>query len=250
MNFSPAKCVCLSEGISLNQFRRTFMKKFGLIVFIVALCIGVASVFNTSFGSFSFSFCNRIVGSGIAKTEQRDIGDFQKVDVSGAVNVEVFADKDFAVSVEADDNLLGQIKTELDGDTLKVYSKGWFSPKTKITVKISMPKLEEVEVSGASNVTASNLKNENLEVNLSGASKLKIDGKTTNAKFDVSGASKFDGENLEIENAEIDNSGASSVLVSVTKNLTADTSGASKVTYIGNPAVEKNVSGASSVVKR
>jgi Putative auto-transporter adhesin, head GIN domain len=226
------------------------MKKFGFIVFIVALFIGVASAFNTSFGSFNLSLCNKIVGSGIVKTEQRDIGDFQKVDVSGAMNVEVVADKDFNVLVEADDNLLGQIRTELDGDTLKVYSKGWLSPKTKITVKISIPNLEGIEVSGASNVTASNLKNEDLKVELSGASKLKIDGKTTNAKFDVSGASKFDGENLEIENAEIDNSGASSVLVSVTKNLTADTSGASRVTYIGNPAVEKNVSGASSVVKR
>jgi hypothetical protein len=226
------------------------MKKFGFIVFIIALTIGVASAFKTSFGSFNFSFGNRIVGSGVAKIEQRNIDDFQKVDVSGAMNVEVIADKDFNVTVEADDNLLGQIRTELDGDTLKVYSKGRISPKTKITVKISMPNLDGIEVSGASNVTASNLKNDDLEINLSGASKLKIDGKTTNAKFDVSGASKFDGENLEIENAEIDNSGASNVLVSVTKNLTADTSGASRVTYIGNPAVEKNVSGASSVVKR
>jgi Putative auto-transporter adhesin, head GIN domain len=226
------------------------MKKFGFIVFIVALFIGVASAFNTSFGSFNLSLCNKIVGSGIVKTEQRDIGDFQKVDVSGAMNVEVVADKDFNVTVEADDNLLDKVETELDGDTLKVYSKGRISPKTKITVKISMPNLEEIEVSGVSNVTVSSVKNDDFEVRLSGASKLKIDGKTTNAKFDVSGASKFDGENLEIENAEIDNSGASSVLVSVTKNLTADTSGASKVTYIGNPAVEKNVSGASSVVKR
>ncbi len=226
------------------------MKKFGFIVFIVALFIGVASAFNTSFGSFNLSFCNKIVGSGITKIEQRDIGDFQKVDVSGAMNVEVIADTDFNVLVEADDNLLGQIRTELDGDTLKVYSKGWLSPKTKITVKISMPNLAGIEVSGASNVTASNLKNEDLKVELSGASKLKIDGKTTNAKFDVSGASKFDGENLEIENAEIDNSGASSVLVSVSDSLTVDASGASKITYIGNPVVEKNVSGASSVVKR
>jgi Putative auto-transporter adhesin, head GIN domain len=228
------------------------MKKFGFIVFIIALFIGIASAFNTSFGScqFNFDFNNKIVGSGISKTEQRNVSNFTKIEVSGALNVEVVTNKDFNVTVEADDNLLSQIKTELDGDTLKVYSKGWLSTKTKINIKISMPNLDGIEVSGASNVTASNLENEDLEIELSGASKLKIDGKTTNAKFDVSGASKFDGENLEIENAEIDNSGASSVLVSVTKNLTADTSGASKVTYIGNPAVEKSVSGASSIVKR
>jgi hypothetical protein len=228
------------------------MKKFGFIVFIIALTIGVVSAVNTSFGTFgfNFSFGNKIAGSGVSKTESRDVNDFQKVDVSGALNVEVIANQDFSVTVEADDNLLDKVITEVDGDTLKVYSKGWLSPKTKINVKISMPNLDVIEISGASNVTATDIINEDLSIDLSGASKLKIDGKSTNATFDVSGASKFDGENLQIENANIDNSGASSVLVSVTKTLTADASGASKVTYIGDPSVEKSVSGAAKVVKK
>ena len=124
------------------------MKKLGLLVFIFALAVGL--IFSTNCGLGSFTNLSGVQGSGTAKTETRNVSGFKKVDAGGAINVEIAVQKDFSVTVEADDNLLTNIKTEVSGNTLKIYSEDRISPKTKIKVVISMPAIEALDVSGAS----------------------------------------------------------------------------------------------------
>jgi hypothetical protein len=227
------------------------MKKFGLLIFILALTLGILLANSFGFGKFSFIKAGAIQGSGTVKTEHRDIFGFNKVEASGAVNVEISFQKDFDVDVQADDNLLENIKTVVDGDTLKVYTKGNMSTRNPINVRIVMPAIEELEVSGASRANVTDVVTDSLEIQASGASKIKINGEVKILNIDASGASKIEAENLKVENADIDVSGASGVNVFVSSELKADASGASKIIYSGNPAnVEKSASGASSVVGR
>lgn len=225
------------------------MKKFGLIVFILALSIGLVFSTNCSFGNFKD--LSGIQGSGTAKTETRNVSDFDKVEASGAINVEITIEKDFSVSVEADDNLLANIKTEVSGDTLKIFSEDRISAKTRINVRISMPAIERLEISGASNGTVANVKSGALELKASGASKIRIDGEAKTLEADASGASSIDAESLRVEDANIEASGASKAIVSATNNLEVDASGASKITYVGEPKnLKQNSSGASSIAKK
>ena len=93
-----------------------------------------------------------------------------------------------------------------------------------------------------------NLKNDSLKVDASGASKVKVDGETKNLDVELSGASRLDAENLKSENVSVDASGASNANVFVAGDLKVDLSGASHVNYSGNPKnLEKSTSGASSV---
>lgn len=225
------------------------MKKFGFIIFIFALSIGL--VFSTSCSFGSFSDFGGVQGSGTSKTETRNVSGFTKIDASGAVSVEISVQKDFSVEVQADDNLLANIKTEVSGDTLKIYSEDRISPKTKINIKVSMPKIEDLEVSGASSANVANANADSLELKASGASKIKIDGTVKELKGDASGASTIDAENLKAEEAEIEASGASKAIVSATNDLEVNASGASKITYVGEPKnIKQNSSGASSVTKK
>lgn len=229
------------------------MKKIGIIVFIIALIVGVmlANIFsfgNTSAKFFTFSFNRGVAGSGIAQTEKRNVADFKAIEVGGVFEVEITAQKDFSVEVEADDNLLQFIRTEVNGETLEIKADKRFSTKNPIRVKISAPDIENLQISGASRISLANLKNDSLHVDSSGASKIKIDGETQNLVVDMSGASRLDAENLKSENATIDASGASQINVFVSNDLKADLSGASKVNYSGNPKnIERKTSGASSV---
>src|SRR5438105_3436193 len=86
------------------------MKKVGIIIFAGALVLGL--VFSNLFtfgkakeGLFNFSFFNGVRGSGNTITEKRNLTGFRAVDVGGIFKVEITAQKDFAVEVEADDNL-------------------------------------------------------------------------------------------------------------------------------------------------
>lgn len=228
------------------------MKKIGFIVFLSALIIGSILAAKSGFSSLNIiKFGKSARGSGTAKTETRDVSGFEGIQASGAVNVEITVQKEFSVQVEADDNLLQNIKTEISGDNLKIYSEGSISPKTRINIKVSMPELHSLELSGASDVIVSNVKSDSLKLEASGASKIKVDGEATNLESEASGASAIDAEGLKVEIAEVEANGASKTIVFAVNELKADASGASTIYYTGDPkeVISKN-SGASSVKRK
>ncbi len=233
------------------------MKKIGLIVFIITLLIGVTFASIFSFGRISskiFSFnvnFGGVKGSGNIQTQKREVSDFNAINVGGAFEVEITAQKDFSVEVETDDNLLEFIKTEVDGETLEISSEKRISTSNPLKIRIFAPDIENLDLSGASKITLVNLNNDSLQIDSSGASKIKIEGVTKNFTVEMSGASRLDAEKLQSENVSVDSSGASSAYVFVTNELKADLSGASKVVYSGNPTnLEKKTSGASSVKQK
>lgn len=232
------------------------MKKFGILIFAVALILGVIVANLFSFGRFSqkifnISINSGVDGSGVAATEKRDVSGFTGVDSSGIFQVEIVAGREFAVEVEADDNLLPLIRTEVRGGTLHLDTERRINKSSPIRVTISAPEIERLEVSGVSKVTLSNLRNNSLDISTSGASKVFVSGETSKLNVEVSGASNIDASGLQAESATVDASGASHVAVSVLKELTSDASGASKISYSGNPAnIIKRTSGAGSVTQK
>lgn len=232
------------------------MKKVGIIIFIIALVVGLIFANVFSFGNSSARFFNFKVnysetGSGNIVSEKREVSDFKQIDVGGNFQIEITAQKDFSVEVQADDNLLPLITTEVRGGVLRIETEKRIESKNPIVVKISAPDIEDLNISGASKATLTNLSNEILQIHSSGASKIKIEGITANLEIKVSGASKIDAENLKAENVSVDASGASNVNVAASNNLNVEASGASSVLYSGNPKNFKNkTSGASSVKQR
>ncbi len=229
------------------------MKKIGIIVFLSALLLSIFVSSFFSFGklsekTFSFSFGSGVKGSGNLASESRDVGGFSGVDVSGVFQVEITAQKDFGIEIEADDNLLPLIKTEVRGGVLRIETEQRISTGNPLRIRISAPDIDSIEASGASKVSLADIKNGELRVDTSGASKVNINGETAKLTVEVSGASFIDAENLKAVNASIDASGASRVTVFATNDLRSSASGASKIVYSGSPKnVEKNSSGASSV---
>lgn len=222
------------------------MKKLSLTIFILALAIGL--IFSTG---CSINNLTEVKGSGVMKNETRNAAGFNKVDASNAVNIEIAAGKDFSLSVETDDNLLQYLKTEVSGDTLKIYTEGKISPTGKFNVKLSMPELINLEVSGASDAIVSNAKSDLIIIKASGASSVRIDGEAIKLKADVSGASEVDAGTFKAEDAEIAASGASSAIVSATEELDLKASGASKIFHVGDPKrIKQNASDVSSIGKK
>lgn len=215
------------------------MKK--LLFFVAFACLLVACRSITG-----------VQGSGTAKTETRSVSGFKEVKARGAINLDIRVGPEYSLSIEADDNLLEHIQTHVSGDALVIESGNEpINPKTKINVKVTMPELVDLEISGASTGKVAGVKTDKLGLEISGASKLTIDGEVRELNAQASGASGINAENLKTGNADVDSSGASSVTVNATGDLKANASGASSVTYVGDPkSVKQNSSGASSVKKK
>jgi hypothetical protein len=234
------------------------MKKIGIIVFIVCIVVGLSLANFFSSGrispklfNFKFDVGNSVSGSGKVATDKRDVKGFTSVDVSGVFQVEIVSGKDYSVEVQADDNILPLIETNVSGSTLQIDLKDKASTRSDMVVRITAPNIERVETTGASKVTASGIKNDSFSINTTGASKVYLTGETANLDIDVTGASLVDAEQLNAAIANIQASGASKINVNVSGELHSEASGASRIVYSGDPkTVDNHQSGASSISKK
>lgn len=233
------------------------MKKLGILIFIAALIIGISVANAFSWGRVStpkFSFnvnFGGVKGSGVTATEKRAATGFKRIEAGGMFEIEAVAQKDFAVEVDADDNLLQYVQTEVSGDTLEIRLTRKVSTKTPIKIRIAAPSIEAVDISGASRINVADVKGEVLNVELSGASKAKVTGTVNRLEADLSGASQLDAPELKSVDANVDASGASRASVFANGDLTTHLSGASHLDYAGNPTIgERRTSGASSMTAK
>jgi len=185
------------------------------------------------------------------KRETRNLSGFKKIKAGDSVTLEITVQKDFSVTVETGDKELQYVTTQISGDTLNITTdKDKISSVNKAVLKISMPELVELEVSGITDATVSDAKSDSLKLQANNMSKIKISGETKNLKANGNGKSLILAEKLKTENAEVEVNGASQATVAPTNELNAKANGASLVTYIGEPKkIKKTTTGEGAVQK-
>jgi hypothetical protein len=206
-------------------------------------------------------------GDGNVVKEDRKVSGFTSLEVSGAFNVYLYQGKSEALTLEADQNLMALIKTEVKGDKLRIYTEGNIQKATKLNVYLTFEELEMIDISGAVSVSSEevleftelyfdgsgaseidlHMNTDVLKADFSGASEINLTGTAKTANFDLSGASEIDALEFEIANCELDVSGASDARIHVSENLEVSISGAASVKYKGNPHVSSDISGAGSL---
>lgn len=196
-------------------------------------------------------FGGGVRGSGNRVTEKRDVPGFLSVEVSGAYEVEIVAQKERSLEITGDDNILPLVTTEVRGSVLHISSSKNYNVNRSITIKLTVPDLEGLSTSGASKISVSGIKNANFKIDSSGASKLALAGETKKLNIGTSGASNIDAKDLHAEKVGVESSGAGYVSVYATEQLDATASGAAHIDYYGDPkTVNPEVSGAGSINKK
>ena len=193
-----------------------------------------------------------VTGSGNVTSESRNVSGFQAVSLSGVGNLTIDQNGTESLTVEAEDNLLPYIKTEVQGNRLVIGSKDNTSlnPTKPINYRLTVKDLNSIDLSGAGKINGTGINTPKLAVNVSGAGDITLAGKADSQDINLSGAGNYHGEDLVSKNVTITTSGAGSAVVQVSDTLDATVSGAGSVRYIGDPQVKQNVSGAGSVSKQ
>ncbi|MEL7562874.1 head GIN domain-containing protein [Dehalogenimonas sp. 4OHTPN] len=246
-----------------------------------------ASLAVTAAGCFPFG---SIIGRGPVETRTFDLSGFSRVEVSSTFDAEISRGSAFSVTVTTNENIFDYLDLEVNGDTLLVRLKSGSYTVANLDAGITMPDLKALEVSGASeasvsgfnfnhdldlkvsgasSITVENVKSGNVNIEASGASRVKGSLECGDARLNVSGASNADlsglGRNLDVTasgashitlrdfsgaEVKVNFSGASSGTVNASGRLDVQLSGASSLRYFGNPAIgDVNVTGGSSFSK-
>jgi hypothetical protein len=213
-----------------------------------------------------------LIGSGNLETEQYAFTDFTEVEIGSAFEFEIKQSSSYSINVTADDNVIDYVQVSKDGQTLKIRLGRFISigPVT-LRASVTLPQLHGLTASGASRGTVSDFSSTedleitvsgasrvngdvtagNVEFGISGASTIQLEGSANDIDANVSGASHFNLEAFTVNNADVNFSGASSGTVNLNGRLDANLSGASRLWYIGEPTMgDINTSGASTISKK
>lgn len=167
------------------------------------------------------------------------------------------------VTVEGDKELVDKLKVTENNGVLKLTYKQKETNKGKkrLTVYISSPAIEEIEMDGVGNfilegfVAADNLtidfegvgnfeamylQSINIKASYEGVGNLKLGGTTDFLEVTSEGVGSVDTEKLEAKKAIVRAEGVGSVKCFASESIDINNSGIGSVTYYGNP-VEKNL---------
>ncbi|NDP22592.1 MAG: PspC domain-containing protein [Paludibacter sp.] len=189
--------------------------------------------------------------------EVRNCEPFQKIEISGNIELILNQDSVQQVSVSSPEDFLQKVITKVENGVLKVYTEQIFLNRT-IKVNISSDSIKSIIAKGACEIdTESQLIAKELSIELLGASQadmdLNISGKLdlevkgaskvtlTGAcnTFNVKGygASEINAGDFIAKNVTIEVSGANHANVYATERFNAKASGASEVNCKGNPKI-------------
>ena len=207
-------------------------------------------------------------GSGNVVNQSQNVSGFNQVSVDGSGTLIITQGNKESLTIEAEDNVLPNIKTSVTNNVLNIRHSNYTVVPTKpvkyyLTVKdlnsitysgggkIQSNGLNTnsltININGAGEGSLSNLNVKDLKIIISGAGKLTMSGTANNQDISISGAGEYNAGDLTSKIATITISGAGRGTVKVSNSLNAVVNGAGQISYIGNPQVTKQLNGAGSI---
>jgi hypothetical protein len=217
---------------------------------------------------FDWSDASAIKGSGKIASETRPVSQFDRVSVSGSGVLSIVQGDEEGLTIEADDNLLPLIKSEVADGLLKVGpDHGNFKPTRLIYYQLRLKNLKELHlsgsleavtpslhadqlllsISGSGNIKVPKLETAKLEVHVSGSGDLDLAGKAEQQTVRISGSGNYRAGDCASQNTTIQVSGSGDATVWARQALEAQVSGSGDIRYYGAPQVNSHVSGSGSI---
>jgi hypothetical protein len=135
---------------------------------------------------------NSITGSGKVITEQRNVTNFDKVTVCCGLECEIIQAPTYKVTVEADDNLIKDIKTTVVNGTLKISTDyGNYINVTSKKIIVEMPNVKSLETtSGSSLKTLKSIHENSLSLKTSSGSEMNVEAESDTIRLESSSGSE------------------------------------------------------------
>ncbi len=228
------------------------------------------------FGALLLSACGFGVlrGSGNVVSESRAVSNFDAVAFSGSGDVIIDQNGTEGLKIEAEDNLIPHIRTEVRGHTLHIF----FDPMGMVMVRPTRPmkfhlSMKDVKVldlsgsgtiysekittsslvmdiSGSGDATIDSLTADRMDIDISGSGKCLLKGEAAMLSLNISGSGNCNSSGLNSKDVRIDVSGSGKAQVKADNRLDIDISGSGDVVYTGSPQISQKVSGSGRISAR
>lgn len=231
------------------------------IAFILALFLS-SCAFDINFGEGK-------KGNGIVVEDSRNVSEeFTVVSASEGLDVYVTQSNEFKIVVEADENIINLIGTDINNGKLTIHAIENIGRATK-KIHVSLPNITALSSSsGADLVSMNTIESEKISLDASSGADLKvslvanevnadassgsdiqISGQANMLYADASSGADIKAKDLMTKICNADASSGADISLNVSESLTADASSGADITYTGKASVQKSKSSSGSVHK-
>jgi hypothetical protein len=216
-----------------------------------------------------------IKGNGVIKKETRSASGYTAVSSQGSLNIYMDYGTSSNITVEADENLLPYIETEVNNGTLIIRAKKGVSlaSKSKMSVHVSLTKLTSLNLSGSGNIKGEGAFSNTgktqisvsgsgdislgfdtfneLAVSVSGSGNINLKGNSSNnMTASISGSGNLDCSAVKCNDVFAKISGSGNVRVNASRTVDAKVSGSGNVYYKGSATnINSKSSGSGKVIR-
>jgi hypothetical protein len=197
---------------------------------------------------------------------------FTKIKTGETFQLKVIQGNDFSIKASGCENDLNDLSLSVvDGGFLEIKYKNPKKDRYHVYFTITMPEIITTLLSGVAKAEVNGFEDQDrvtrvylsgaaeqrmdgapadVQIDISGASKLTIKGSTENLKGMISGAGVLQAYETQATDVDIATAGTAKAYVLPLQNLIADASGASNIYYKGNPVnKDLSTSGAGKITK-
>ncbi len=202
-------------------------------------------------------------------SQKFDFRNFNEIKVSSNFSVNIEQGESYSMVISGPADLFEGLEVAQAGKTVEIgYEKKRKNfGANMLKVKIVMPALESLDLSGAIKAKIKGFTNESLQIDISGASSCELNANINNLKVDISGAGNLDlkgsgdlmvinlsgasnvkARDYQVKRLNLNMSGAGAAQVFASEQLDVEVSGVGSVKYDGNPKIlNKKLSGMATI---
>jgi len=240
-----------------------------LLVFTLVLCLALPActinIDGNELGSVS--------GSGNVVTEERSISGVERVAVMNQGDLTIVIGAEESLVIEAEDNLLQYIQTEVRGGTLEIFTQNGVSMinTDPIRYTLTVTSLEAVDINSSGGAVLPALTADGFEININSSGNMNVDslaadkltvhisssgqvdiagGSVTALDVTISSSGDLHMEDVAVQDAKVSISSSGSAYIQVSGDLKGNISSSGNIYVTGNPQVDVSTSSSGNVVER
>lgn len=203
-----------------------------------------------------------IEGNGKMTSANRSTSNYDALDLTGSMDVQLVSGTEGNLRIEAEENLLEYIVTDVEGGKLRISTKKGYNlePSRNKEIKIIVPfrDLSEVSLTGSGDIFSSEvITADNFETTITGSGDIKLPVRAKNAGASITGSGDIElsgsgndfnckvtgsGDiqafDFKCERVDAVVIGSGDIHVFATEELRAKIPGAGDIVYKGNPQKE------------
>lgn len=243
--------------------------KFRLSGWMAPLAAALTFAFVPMQAHADWGWGKKITGSGVSKTESRQVSGFSGMSLGITAKVEIRQGTSEGVTITGDDNIVALVETVVEDGKLKVRwnERNLSTSYKELKLVVDAKTMESVGVSGSGDVMAEtinaktfkasvagsgdihirNLTAGSATASISGSGDIELGGKADSLASKIAGSGDVKAGKLETKSSTVSIAGSGNVTLWATEKLKVSVAGSGDVRHYGDPEISKSIAGSGSI---